>query len=383
MRKHAFDGIKVIDLAAYIAGAYCSCLLGDMGAQVVKVEPLEGDGYRGNATGFQACNRGKRGLALNLRAPEGREVLYRMAQGVDVLVENYRPGVAQRLGADYETLRKVNPRIIYCTVTGYGTQGSYTEAPGFDPLFQAMSGAMTYQGGVGNPPVYLRIAVSDYAAAILAAWGVAMALFHRARTGQGQRVETCLLNAIIAAQAGEFLFADGVPWTSPRIDSLGIDAAHRLYRAQDTWLYLACDTPDQWRQLCDSLGREDLAFLWEEEEDRKDDRIAQELEGILAEGTAEHWIGRLTQAGIKTALARTGREASRDPAMQEQGLILDLESPDHGPLKQSNLAFRLSETPGKVWGPAPALGQHTDEVLRELGYSDAEVQALRDKRVTL
>ena len=381
MRKHALEGIKVVDLAGYIAGAYCSGLMADMGAEVVKVESWSGDAFRGHAGGFQGWNRGKRGIVLNLRTSQGQEILYRMVRGADVVVENYRHGVAQRLGADYETLRGVNPRIIYCTVTAYGTRGPYAQSPGFDPLLQAISGAMAYQGGVDNPPVFLRVAISDYAAAIMGAWGVAMALFHRARTGQGQRVETCLLNAAIAVQMGEFLFVDGVPWSSPRVDSLGIDVTHRLYRARDDWLYVACDAANQWRQLCNALGREDLVGLWETDDARQDARIAKELESMLLEGDAEHWIGRLSQVGIKVASVRTSKEVSQDPAMQEQALTLDLESPEYGQLKQTTPAFRMSETPGKVWGPAPALGQHTIEVLKELGCSAADVRELRDKGV--
>ncbi len=382
MRKHALAGINVVDLAGYIAGAYASGLLADMGAQVTKVESWDGDAFRGIVAGFQAWNRGKRGMVLNLRAQEGKEALYRMVREADVVVENYRHGVAQRLGVDYDTLRGVNPRIIYCTVTAYGTQGDYAQTPGFDPLFQAMSGAMAYQGGHGNPPTFLRVAISDYSAAIMAAWGVAMALFHRARTGEGQRVETCLMNAAMSVQSGEFLFTNEVPWSSPRVDALGLDATHRLYMAQDAWLYLSCDTADQWRQLCAAIGRDDLAGLWVGDvATMRSDAITEALATVLAQHPASYWIERLRQRGLKVAPMRNTQEISRDPEMQAQGLMLDLESPEYGPLKEIEPAFRMSWTPGTVQGPATMLGQHTDEVLRELGYSEADINDLRAKLV--
>jgi crotonobetainyl-CoA:carnitine CoA-transferase CaiB-like acyl-CoA transferase len=371
--------VKVVDLAGYIAGAYASGLLADMGAQVVKVESFEGDAFRGIGPGFQSWNRGKRGIVLNLRTDDGREVLHRMVREADVVLENYRHGVARRLGVDYEALREINPQIIYCTVTAYGTRGADAETPGFDPLFQAMSGAMAYQGGPGNPPTFLRVAISDYTGAIMAAWGVAMALFHRARTGEGQWVETCLLNAVISAQAGEFMFSQGAPWTSPRAEDTGVDAAHRMYEAEDGWLYLACDTADQWWVMCRTLEREELVSLWPQHGERQDEPFTEALAALLAGGTVEHWVGLIQQSGVKVAPVRTMQEAGS--MLRDQDMIVDVESPEYGPISLSGVAFRMSETPGVAQGPAPSLGQHTADVLRELGYTSAEVQSLRDKKI--
>ncbi|MEE2700999.1 MAG: CoA transferase [Chloroflexota bacterium] len=386
MRVNALDDVKVVDLAAYIAGAYASGLLADLGAQVDKIESFEGDAFRGIVAGFQSWNRGKRGIVLNLRTQEGREVLYRMVERADVVVENYRHGVAQRLGADYETLRAINPRIIYCTVTAYGTRGPNAGVPGFDPLFQSLSGAMEYQGGANRPPSFLRIAISDYSAAIMAAWGVCMALYHRARTGQGQRVETALMNSVVAVQAGEFLFRNKEPWNSTRVGTFGIDATHRLYKASDAWLYLACDTPTQWKQLCIAIDHPELVSLWETVTSKEEIAITNSLTTILPERSADVWIQLLAQSKfnpltseqVKLTGLRTSQEFSRDPRHLEQGLIIDVDSPEYGPLKESGPPFTFSETPGIVRRSAPMLGQHTAEILSELGYTKDQISALKD-----
>ncbi len=222
--KHAFEGIKVIELGGYIVAALCASLLADLGAEVIKVESLQGDGLRGLLGGFQGWNRGKRGIALDLYTEEGQAILHQLVRKSDVLVQNLRTGVGERWGAGYATLSRINPKLIYCSMPGYGQSGPYIEKAAFDPLLQARSGAMAAQGGPGKPPVYYVIAISDYAGAMLGAYGVAMALYVRARTGKGQYLHSALLNAAIAVQSGEFVACAGKSGSDPRMDEWGIDA---------------------------------------------------------------------------------------------------------------------------------------------------------------
>ena len=194
------DGVRVVDLTSYIAGSYGAMMLADLGADVVKVEAIEGDSFR-ELSGFYGWNRGKRSLAVNLKEPDGRAIVHRLARHADVVMENMRPGVVERLGVDYETLRAINPRLVYSTVTAFGSDGPYKDRPGFDPLLQAMGGLMTLQG-FGEAPQYLRIAPTDYYCAALACQAILAALFVRERTGRGQRVQTSLLQAVLALQSG-------------------------------------------------------------------------------------------------------------------------------------------------------------------------------------
>ena len=226
---HALEGVRVVDLTNYIAGSLCGMMLADYGADVVKVESLEGDSFRTFGLDFTGWNRGKRSIALDLKREEGRRILRELAARADVVVENFRYGVAQRLGADYDTLAGQSPRLVYCTIAGFGVDGPRAEKPAFDPLFQARSGAMAVQGGPGQPPVFLSAAITDYSAALLATFGIATALFDRERSGQGQRVVTSLTNATIAGQSGSFVFYEGAsPDQQGGADFLGPSAVAAL-----------------------------------------------------------------------------------------------------------------------------------------------------------
>ncbi|MBM3949454.1 MAG: CoA transferase [SAR202 cluster bacterium] len=380
--KHPLDGVTVVDLTSYIAGSYVATLLADLGARVVKVESPTGDGFRVMAGSFQGWNRGKRAIIVDLTKQEGRDLLYRMVAEADVVLENYRPGVAKKLGVDHETIRAITPDIVYCSVTAYGQTGPYIQSPGFDPLMQAQSGAMHAQGGEGNPPVFLRVAITDYAAAILGAVGIAAALANRARTGLGQRLETSLVNSAIAVQAAEFLDYGAKP-EPRRMGDYGVDAAYRLYQASDGWLFLSCQDDESWAKACAALDRPELARRYPDMTSRlkHDGEIAAELERLFARGERQKWLNKLQQAGVRCGPSRVMTDFHDDSWAVQSGLTVSAESPDAGPVRQMGVAIGFSDTPGVVWRPAPSHGQHTDEVLGEIGYSDKDIARLRQNGV--
>ena len=387
MLKHAFDNIKVIELGGYIVGSLCGSLLADLGADVIKFEPFGGDGLRALLGAFQGWNRGTRGAVIDLRTEEGRAILHRLARESDILVQNLRHGIAEQWGADYSTLSRINPRIIYCAMPGYGQSGPYIERPAFDPLLQALSGAMSAQGGTGNPPVYYRSAICDYAGAMLGAYGVALALYHRTRTGKGQFLHGALINAAIAVQSGEFVDYDGKPEQEPRIDSLGRDAAYRMYATKDGWIFLGCEDEPSWSALCRTLGREDLitspGFESHTERQHNALQLSEILEPLFAGKTSRHWLDLLEKAGVPCTPVNYARDLFEHPQILENDLVSEHDSADLGKVKQTGLLVKLSQTPGKLWRAAPGLGQHNDEVLSELGYSADDIQQLRSKRVIL
>lgn len=384
---HALAGVRVVDLAAYIAGAYVGTVLADMGAAVTKVEPLEGDPFRHIGFGFLGWNRGKRSIALNLRSEKGRQILYKMVRRADVVVENFRIGVAQRLGVDYESLSRINPRLIYCSVCGYGDSGPYAQRPGFDPLLQARSGAMAAQGGRGQPPVFLTVAISDYAASLLAAYGIAAALYVRERNGQGQRVITSLTSSTMAAQAGSFIFYQGRPAEIEGApDFLGPSALCRSYRCADGWLFLLVRTEAEWQALAAALGREELAqeYLWPEVAFQPaEGAVAGKLAAALAGMSQAEALAALDLAGVPCAPVVPPQRLLDDPHLQANDLLAQHQHPTWGLVRQTGLLPQFSRTPGLLQGAAPALGQHTEEVLAELGYGPPDLEALRREGVIL
>jgi len=372
------DGIRVCDLTGYIAGSYAAMMLADLGAAVVKVESLQGDAFR-ELPGFYGWNRGKRSVAVNLKTAEGRAIVERLAAGSDVVMENMRPGVAERLGLGEAALRAENPRLIYCSVTAFGSTGPYAGRPGFDPVLQAMGGLMELQG-FGGPPQYLRIPVTDYYAAALAAQAVLTALFVRERTGRGQRVETSLLHAVLALQSGTVVQYPGKP--SLRLDN----PTYRLYRAGDgEWLFLACGNQAFWEKLCTALGLPHLAgdprfASWLLRMQNRE-ALLPALEATFAARPRAHWLALLAAHDIPAAPVQPLTAFLEDPAVRHHGMVREYDHPEVGRLTLMGQPLVFSATPTRDPGPPPTLGQHTDAVLRELGHDATAIADLRRRGV--
>jgi crotonobetainyl-CoA:carnitine CoA-transferase CaiB-like acyl-CoA transferase len=383
---HPLEGIRVIDLTTMINGPYLTLLLSDMGAEVVKVEPPDGDPWRIVAGGFIGCNRGKRDICIDLKKDNAKEVMAKLIQKSDILVENARWGVWKRLGLDYESVKKINPNIIYVSVLGHGSTGPLSEMPGYDPLLQARSGQSVAQGGLGKPPVFHIIPLNDMATPMLGAYGAMLALLHKIKTGKGQRVECSLTNASISLQSGDFIDYPGMKRNYPGDDSFkGFSALHQLYGTSDgRWISLIADQEKHWPALCDVLGREDQAenphFSDPEKRVNNDAELMQILSDLFNQKPAEEWVELLTEKNIPAALVRPGDEMFFDPHCEVNHVWEDISDPELGAVRVLGVGPKFSFSTGILRRGSPQLGQHTTEIMAELGYSADQIQTFIENK---
>lgn len=399
----ALDGIKILELTRVGPGAFCTMMLGDMGAEVLKIEAppsgkLAGSGAspkpeqaRRLATSF--TNRNKKSMTLNLKDPAGQAVLQDLAKSYDVLVEGFRPGVMKRLGGDYETLSKLNPRLVYCSLSGYGQDGPYKDFPAHDLNYLSLAGVANLIGPTEGPPSIPLNIIADYAGASMhGVTGIMFALFARERTGKGQFVDVSYLDTTISLLAAtpnvRDYFGDGVVPARGKGVFGGGHAFYSFYETKDNkMITIGCTEPWLWENLCDALNRPDLKDCGMKEGDfsgppsERHAYARQELQKLFLTKTREEWFDILTKADVCVGKVYDVPEVFQDPQVKHRQMAVELDHPVAGKVTQAGIAVKLSNTPGSIRSFAPALGQHTEEVLRSIGYNEGKIAELREKRV--
>ena len=388
------EGIRVLDVSRVLTGPYCSLMLADLGAEVLKIElPGRGDDTRawgppflgGESAYFLSINRNKRSVTLNLKHPEGRKILLELAQRSDVFLENFAPGVADRLGIGVEAVRAANPRIVYCSISGFGQDGPYRDHPAYDLILQGLGGLQGITGAPGSAPVRIGVAVADIAGGMFAAYAIAAALLHRERTGDGEYVDVSLLDSQLAwltYMAATYFATERDPERAgsrhPTI------VPYQAFETQDGVLNIAVGNDDIFRRFCQALGRPELATdpRFVSNPKRVENRGVLEplLESIVRGRTTEEWQRVLREHAVPAGPVYRISDIVRDPQVRSRGMVLDLTHPRAGRIRQFGPPFR-SRHDRAGHTPPPILGEHTDEVLSSLGYTSRQIADLRNQGV--
>ena len=386
------SGLKVLDLSRVVSGPFCTMLLADLGADVVKVEAPDGDPSRvtgivgaGENPYFVNLNRNKRTIVIDMKPERGKEIVRRMAKAADVLVENFRPGVMERLGLGYPALSAINPALIYAAITGFGKTGPYKDRPAFDFIAQAMSGFMSLNGDRSMPYLRVGIPISDTIAGLYAAFGILAALREREKSGRGQEIQTAMVDGLMSM----FTFASGAYFSTGELPPRNgndhmVVAPYGLFNASDGPIAIAPSTEKNWQQLCGALKLEHLMSdpRFDSAEKRREHRpeINAIVQSAIGSRTREEWITLLNQAGVPCGPVNNLDQAFSDTQVLHQEMVIASAQPS-GPVKMPGFPLKLSKTPARLYKPSPRVGEHSLEVLQELGYHEKEIQSLIGDRV--
>ncbi|ABE60531.1 MULTISPECIES: CoA transferase [Chromohalobacter] len=391
----ALPNMKVLDISQIMAGPYCTMVLADLGAEVTKVEKINGgDDSRQmgpyvneESTCFAQINRNKKSISINLKEEQGKELFYQLARDADVIVENYRPGVTKSLKIDYETLKDINPGIIYCSISGYGQTGPYSHKGGFDLVAQGMTGLMSMTGEPGRRPLKTGIAVYDIGAGITAVYSILAAYIHKMNTGEGQLVDVAIAECGLpwfSWEAAAYFSEGTVP--QPTGWRHRVSAPYQALQARDGYFMLGCANQRTWERLCQEVIMrpdllEDPRFTTNYHRGQNVEALEAVLEEIFTNDDMHVWLARCDQAGVPAGPINNFAQAVQDPHYQERGMVQEVEHPVIGKMKMVGFPSKLSLTPPSIRQPAPVYAQHTDEVLQGLGLSAERLAVLREQGV--
>ena len=386
-------GIKVIDVTSVMAGPYCTMLLGDLGAEVIKIEPPAGDMMRrsppfiaGESTYYLYANRNKKSMRLNLQTEAGRDIFFKLIGDADIFVENFKPRTKKRLKIDYPTLKKINPKLIYCSISGFGQTGPAAERPGFDQIAQGMSGLMSVTGFPETGPTRVGVAIGDSVASLFAAYGILAAVIERHNSGRGQYLDTSLLEGLIAVlgfQAAQYFGTNEAPL--PQGNDHASFAPYGTYQTRDGYINIAAATDKMWLNLCKVLGLEDLIedpnYNTLPARVQNKDTLRDIMQQRLSRKTSGEWIDILNENGIASGPINRIDQVFQDEHVLQRDMLMDVEHPLAGLIKMIGFPVKMKRTPCRIRLSPPYLGQHTEDILSELKYSAAEIKNLKQNDI--